>query len=192
MPEPELDQRRRTQPASRRDVTAVSGSSAAASGTIAAKISGDTDESGPKHEHARRAEDGVPDEATDRRVQARHCRETGELRIRHALRNEDRGEHQPGDQVGPHPRPLVLARSPNGRDPAFQRCRVLAHQAESPPVVRTGDQIMLAPGCSANVPRAAARHGLSGSSTALQRRSARRSRRLPSIRSRTGLTSLHS
>ena len=134
-PEADLDERRRSRRASRRARSPFPGSSVAASGTIAAKISGETDESGPSTSTRDGPKIGVADEAADRRVEAGDRGQTGELRVGHALRDEDRGEHEPGDHVGAQPRPLVRAGSPNGRDPTFQRCRVLAHQPSPPPVV---------------------------------------------------------
>ena len=77
---------------------ADSGSPVAASGTIAAKINGDTDESGPST-RTRDGPNSVADEASDRGVQAGDRRESGELGVCHALRYEYRDQHQPGDEV---------------------------------------------------------------------------------------------
>ena len=68
---------------------------------------------GPEHEHPRRAEDRVADEAGDRRVQAGDRGQPGQLGVGHALRHEDRGQHDTGDEVGPQPPALV---SPRGAD----------------------------------------------------------------------------
>ena len=58
---------------------------------------------GPEHEHLRRAEDGVGDEAGDGRVEAGDRRQARELGVGHALRDEDGGQHDAGDEVGAQP-----------------------------------------------------------------------------------------
>ena len=60
-----------------------------------------------EHEHARRAEDGVADEAEDRRVEPGHRRQPGQLGVGHPLGHEEGGEHQAGHDVLGQPRPLV-------------------------------------------------------------------------------------
>ena len=61
---------------------------------------------GPEHEDARRPEERVADEAGDRRVQAGDRRQAGQLGVGHALRHEDGGEDEAGDEVGAQPAPL--------------------------------------------------------------------------------------
>ena len=75
----------------------------------------------PEHEHARRTEDRVADEAPDRRVEARDRGEPGQLGVRHALRHEDRGEHETGDEVRSHPLPPVRTDGADPRDPPIKR-----------------------------------------------------------------------
>ena len=58
---------------------------------------------GTEHEHPRGPEDRVADEAADRRVQPVHRGHAGQLGVGHALRHEDRGEHDARDEVGPQP-----------------------------------------------------------------------------------------
>ena len=52
-----------------------------------------------EHQHLRRTEHGIGHEAGDRRVEAGHRRESGQLRVGHALGDQDRGEDHPGHQV---------------------------------------------------------------------------------------------
>ena len=65
---------------------------------------------GAEHEDARRAEDGIPRQAEDRRVQAGDRRQAGELGIRHALRNEQCDEDEPCDEILPQPGGPVLGK----------------------------------------------------------------------------------
>ena len=64
---------------------------------------------GAEHQHARRAEDRVADQAGDGGVQAGDRREAGQLGVGHALRHEDGGQHYAGDDVEAQPGPLVGA-----------------------------------------------------------------------------------
>ena len=64
---------------------------------------------GPEHQDPRGPEERVADQAGDRRVEAGDRRQAGELRVGHPLRHEDRGEHEPGDQVGASRRARVVA-----------------------------------------------------------------------------------
>ncbi len=66
-----------------------------------------------QNEHARRTEQRVADEAGDRGVQAGHRRQPGELGVGHALGNEDGGEDEPRDEVGPEPFPPVGRQHPH-------------------------------------------------------------------------------
>ncbi len=77
------------------------------SGTIAAKISGDTDESGPRTRIREGPIERVAEEAGDRGVEPGDRREAGEFCVGHALRHEDRREHGAGDEVEPEPGSLV-------------------------------------------------------------------------------------
>ena len=101
------------------NVIASAGSSATANGTIAAKMSGETDESGPSTRTARRPEERVADEAEDGRVQAGHGRNAGQLGVGHALRDEDRSEDDPGHEVVPEPATPV--RAPHAATPGAMR-----------------------------------------------------------------------
>ena len=47
-----------------------------------------------QHQDPRRPEDRVADQAEDRRVQARDRRKAGQLRVRHPLRHQQRGQDQ--------------------------------------------------------------------------------------------------
>lgn len=60
-----------------------------------------------QHEHGRRPEHRVGHETRDRRVQARDGWEACELGVRHALGDEDRREHDAGDDIGSKPRAVV-------------------------------------------------------------------------------------
>ena len=95
---------------------AVAGSSpATSSGAIAAKISGDTDESGPSTSTRDGPEERVADEAGDRRVEPGDRRQAGQLGVGHALRDQDRGQHDAGDEVGAQPRVAGTPRTDAGR-----------------------------------------------------------------------------
>ncbi len=88
---------------------------------------------GPEHEHARRAEDRVPDEARDRRVQAGDRGQPRQLGVRHPLRHEDRRQHQPRDEVGAQPRRRYARSTPT----PGTCCRTLeSRPASSPTVIR--------------------------------------------------------
>ena len=82
---------------------------------------------GSEHQHPRRAEHGVADQARDRRVQPGDGRQPGQLRVRHALGHQDRGEHEPGDGVEPEPLLLVAAHEPDAGHPASDRVDGLRH-----------------------------------------------------------------
>ena len=105
---------------------AVAGSSpATTSGVIAAKISGDTDESGPSTRTRDGPEERVADEAGDRRVEPGDRREPGQLGVGHALRDEDRREHEAGDEVGAQPRSLVRPGGAHARHPPLETSMLL-------------------------------------------------------------------
>ena len=75
---------------------------------------------GPEHQDPRRPEERVADQAGDRRVEARDRGQAGELRIGHSLRHEDRGQHDPGDQVRASGRAGVLPDELDPGHPAVQ------------------------------------------------------------------------
>ena len=86
------------------------------SGAIAAKIIGDTEESGPRTSTRDGPMMAYAREAGNRRVQTGHGWKAGELCICHSLRNQDRGQHDAGDDVVTQPSGLVAAqRSNTGR-----------------------------------------------------------------------------
>ena len=87
---------------------------------------------GPEHEHARRAEDRVADEAPDRRVQAGHRGQAGELGVGHPLGDEDRREHNPRNHIRAQPRPPVCAQSPHAGHPALECCSGAHHRHDAP------------------------------------------------------------
>ena len=64
----------------------------------------------PQDQEPRGAEDRVPEQAQDRGVQAGDRRQAGQLGVRHALGNEQRGEHHSRDEV------LAQPLEPVGRD----------------------------------------------------------------------------
>ena len=72
-----------------------------------------------EHEDGRRSDEGVRDQADDRRVQPRDRRQARELRVGHPLRNEQRDEDDPGDEVAWQPRPFVGAEHAHAGHPAF-------------------------------------------------------------------------
>ena len=72
---------------------------------------------GAEHEEPRRPEERVGEQGDHRRVQAGDRREPGERRVRHALRHEQDGQHQAGDDVLPRPTPFVAPRHDDARDP---------------------------------------------------------------------------
>ena len=73
---------------------------------------------GAEHEHSRRTEDRVADQAQDRRVQPGDRREAGQLGVRHPLRHEERGQHQAGDEVLGQPLTTVVR---DQRDAGYER-----------------------------------------------------------------------
>ena len=98
---------------------ALPGSPVTSSGVIAAKISGETDESGPSTSTRDGPKIAYADQARDGRVEAGDRRQAGELGVRHALGHEDGGEHDPRDDVAPQPAPLVRAGGAQTRDVAL-------------------------------------------------------------------------
>ena len=72
---------------------------AATSGRIVAAIIGPERGVRAQHEDPRRAEDRVPEQAQDRGVEAGDRRQAGQLGVGHALRDQQRGQHHPGDDV---------------------------------------------------------------------------------------------
>ena len=82
---------------------------------------------GSEHQNARGPEQRVADEAGDRRVEAGDRRQPGELGVRHALRDQDRREHDSGYEVRAQPRPVVAARGAYARDPPLHPS-VCGHQ----------------------------------------------------------------
>ena len=99
---------------------------------------------GPEDQHPRGAEHRVADQARDRRVKTRDRRKPGELGVRHALRDEDRGEDDPGEEVRSQPRALIGTRGANAWHPAFgRRCelrRATAHRSSAGPRYPRGEQ----------------------------------------------------
>ena len=73
---------------------------------------------GAEHQDPRRPEDRVDEQGHDRRVQAGDRREAGGLRVPHAHRDEEGGQHEAGDQVIPQPRPLVRTQDRQARHEA--------------------------------------------------------------------------
>ena len=72
-----------------------------------------------EHEDPRRPEERVADEARDRRVEAVDGRQPRELGVRHALRNEDRRQNDPGDEVRAQPAAVVSSQQRDARNPAL-------------------------------------------------------------------------
>ncbi len=81
---------------------------------------------GAEHEEPRRPEERVGEQGDHRCVQAGDRREPGERCVRHALRHEQDGQHQPGDDVLPRPTPFVGPRRDDARDPVED----LAHASD--------------------------------------------------------------
>ena len=102
---------------------AVPGSSpATTSGTIAAKISGETDESGPSTRTRDGPNERVADEAGDRRVQAGDRRAARRARRTPCPAARGSPRARAGDQVETQPRRLVGAQQPSpGTHPASPR-----------------------------------------------------------------------
>ena len=71
---------------------------------------------GAEHEDRRRAEDRIGEQRHHRGVEARHRREPGQFGVGHALRHEQGGEDEPGDDVLPRPTPFVGPRHDDARD----------------------------------------------------------------------------
>ena len=71
---------------------------------------------GAEHEELRRPEERVGEQGDHRGVEAGDGREAGERRVRHALRHEQDGQHQPGDDVLARPTPFVGPRHDDARD----------------------------------------------------------------------------
>ena len=71
----------------------------------------------PEDQDRRRPDERERDEAHDGRVQAGDGGQPGELGVGHALRDEQRDEHDAGDEVARQPRPLVGAHRRDARHP---------------------------------------------------------------------------
>ncbi len=84
-------------------------------------MSGEIDESGPEHQDPRRPEDRVPHEASNRRVEPGDRWEPGELRVGHALRHENRREHDAGHGIRRQPLTPVRTRDTNPGHPTRHR-----------------------------------------------------------------------
>ena len=69
-----------------------------------------------EHQDPRRPEHRIPEQAQDRRVQAGDRRQPGELGVGHALRHQQRGQHQPGDQIPSQPPRLIGGQEPEPRN----------------------------------------------------------------------------
>ncbi len=80
---------------------------------------------GAEHEDAGRSERRVRDECDNGRVQAGRRRKTRELGVGHPLRDEQCGEHQPRDEIGPEPR------SPSNSAPGPVDCAAEPHATSS-------------------------------------------------------------
>ena len=78
----------------------------------------------PEHQDPGGPEERVADQAGDRRVEARDGRQSGELRVGHSLRHEDRRQDDPGDQVGASRRAGVLPEELDPGHPAMQAAGV--------------------------------------------------------------------
>ena len=98
---------------------------ATSSGVIAARISGEIDESGPSTNTR---------EGPNSAYATRHAivvyrpvdrRQPGQLGIGHALRDQDRREHDAGDEIRPQPRPVVRAGDPYARNPPLETSMLL-------------------------------------------------------------------
>ena len=74
---------------------------------------------GPEHEHPRRAEHRVADQAGDGRVEPGDRGKPGQLGVGHALGHEDGGQDDAGHEVGAQPRPLVGAQGANAGHPTL-------------------------------------------------------------------------
>ncbi len=99
---------------------ALPGSSTTSSGVIAARISGETEESGPSTSTRDGPEHRVAHEAGDGGVEPGDRGQAGELGVRHALRDEDRREHEAGDEVGTHPAAAGTSGRPRPRAPTVR------------------------------------------------------------------------
>ena len=105
--------------------TARAGSpSASISGAMVAAIIGPEGGVGTEHQHPGRTEDRVADQAQDRGVEPGDRRQAGELGVRHPLRHEEGGQHQPGDDVLGEPLALVVGdqRDAGDQRPPLRRC----------------------------------------------------------------------
>ena len=78
-----------------------------------------------EHQHPRRAHERVADEARDRGVQPGDGWQAGQLGIGHALRDEDRGQHDAGDHILAEPCLLVGVQRTDTR----HHCGDAAHDA---------------------------------------------------------------
>ena len=102
------------------------------SGTIAAKMSGPSDESGPSTRTREGPKQRVADETGHGRVEAVHGRQAGKLGVGHALGHEDRGQDDARDEVGAQPAALVLRQQRDPRHPATGASRRHPHDASYP------------------------------------------------------------
>ena len=80
---------------------------------------------GTQHQDPARTHDRISDETGDRGVQAVHRRQPGELGVRHALRNQDGRQHDPGDEIRTQPAALVGPQQVEPRHVAFDGGRVV-------------------------------------------------------------------
>ena len=99
--------------------------SPAARGTIAAAISGASEESGPRTRIRLGPNEGVRDQRNDRRVEPVDGGQARRLRVAHAGGDQQRGEDEPGDEVAGQPGPLVGAEGPGAGEPPPDPARCL-------------------------------------------------------------------
>jgi hypothetical protein len=97
-----------------------SSGSAPAIGTIAGEDERGDRRVGREHEDSRRPHQRIDEKRHHRRVQAGDGWQTGELRVGHALRDEQRREHDPGDEVTVERGALVRTRDTDAGKPALQ------------------------------------------------------------------------
>ena len=100
---------------------------------------------GPEHEDPGRTEDRVGQQRDDGRVQTRHRRQTGELGVRHPLREQERGQRDAGNEVTAQPSPLIR---PRQAEPGRSGSRTRRHTSS-----------ILAPSGSGQRPMSPARGG---------------------------------
>ncbi len=73
-----------------------------------------------QHQHFRRTEDCVGHETRDRRVEARHRGKSRQLRIGHALGDQDRRQDDSRHQIRSKPPAFVVPKSHQSRGPTLQ------------------------------------------------------------------------